>query len=120
HHDLKPENVLVRPGGQAVVLDFGLARDHHSAQTSAVVIAGTPSYMSPEQLRGEPLDARSDLFALGIVGFELLSGSSPFGDGAPAMVSSAILRDPPKPLSVPGLPAEEVRALERVLSRAMA
>jgi serine/threonine protein kinase/tetratricopeptide (TPR) repeat protein len=120
HRDLKPENVIVRHGGQAVVADFGLSRGPLLGQTSASIVAGTPAYMSPEQLRGEPLDVRSDLFSLGIVGFELLAGRSPFGDGAPATIATAIMRDPPFALDVPGLSAEEVRALSRVLLRSLA
>lgn len=97
HRDLKPENVLVRRDGRAVVADFGLARGLEAAQAAGGA-AGTPAYMSPEQRRGDPLDARSDVFALGIVGLELLGGAHE-GDGA---------EDP------------EVRAAREILERAMA
>jgi len=120
HRDLKPENVLVRDDGQAVVADFGLARSAMVENSTATAFAGTPSYMSPEQLRGEPLDARSDIFSLGIVAYELFAGCSPFGKGAPATIASAILRDPPRPLEIPELPGDRVRALGEVLSRALA
>lgn len=75
HRDIKPENVLIRHDGRCLVADFGLAYrpDTNTPETTA----GTPAYMSPEQLRGEPLDLRSDVFALGLVAFELLSGASP-------------------------------------------
>lgn len=75
HRDLKPENVLVREDGRCVVADFGLA--HRSNGQRSDVIAGTPAYMSPEQLHGEALDVRSDIFALGLMAFELFSGRSP-------------------------------------------
>ncbi|MGK3987321.1 protein kinase [Sorangium sp. So ce136] len=120
HRDLKPENVLVRRDGQAIVADFGLARGALAQASTVGSIAGTPAYMSPEQLRGEPLGPASDIFALGILGFELLTGRSPFGSGAPATVVSAILRDAPQRLEVPALPAGAVRALEALLARAMA
>lgn len=75
HRDIKPENVLVRRDERCLVADFGLA--HRPETNSMETAAGTPVYMSPEQLRGEPLDLRSDVFALGLVAFELLSGESP-------------------------------------------
>lgn len=75
HRDIKPENVLVRHDGRCVVADFGLA--HRPDTQKNDVIAGTPAYMSPEQLHGEPLDVRSDVFALGLVAFEMLSGRAP-------------------------------------------
>ncbi|AUX27474.1 uncharacterized protein SOCEGT47_080650 [Sorangium cellulosum] len=120
HRDLKPENVLVRRGGQAIVADFGLARGALAQASTAEGIAGTPTYMSPEQLRDEPLGTASDIFSLGLLGFELLTGRSPFGSGAPATIVSAILRDPPHGLEVPALPAEICRALDALLARAMA
>ncbi|WP_437720840.1 protein kinase domain-containing protein [Sorangium sp. So ce861] len=119
HRDLKPENVLVRRDGQALVADFGLARGA-LAQASTDGIVGTLAYMSPEQLRGEPLGPASDIFSLGILGFELLTGRSPFGSGAPATVMSAILRDAPQRLEGLVLPAGAVRALDALLARAMA
>src|SRR5262249_52996533 len=94
HSDLKPENVIVRADGRAVVVDFGLARSPLVAHTTAAVRCGTPAYMSPEQLRGEPLDVRSDIFSLGIVAFELFTRRSPFREGFPATFSGAVLREP--------------------------
>lgn len=78
HRDLKPDNVMVRADGTTVLMDFGLARHispEHSTTTSAL---GTPSYMSPEQLRNEHLDARSDIFSFGVMVFELMTGRLPF------------------------------------------
>ncbi|WP_437274937.1 protein kinase [Sorangium sp. So ce375] len=120
HRDLKPENVLVRRDGRAIVADFGLARGALAQASTVDSIAGTPAYMSPEQLRGEPLSPASDIFSLGLFGFELLTGRSPFGSGAPLVIACAILHDPPQPLEVPALPAAAVRALDALLARAMA
>lgn len=117
HRDLKPENVLFRGGDTAVVSDFGLAMPADATTTS---LAGTPVYMSPEQLRGEPLDAKSDVFALGILGQELLTGRRPFGEGPAPLVTSAILRDPPLAPEIDGVEPEQARALAALLGRALA
>lgn len=79
HRDLKPQNIMVDKGGRAYVMDFGIARSMLGAgmtQTGALI--GTPDYMSPEQAKGQTLDARSDLFSVGIIFYELLSGQTPF------------------------------------------
>jgi serine/threonine protein kinase/tetratricopeptide (TPR) repeat protein len=120
HRDLKPGNVILRHDGRVVVVDFGLARSPRVKNTSMNAIAGTPGYMSPEQLRGEPLSVCSDVFALGILAFELLTGRSPFDHSSSAATTSAILRDPPRALEVPSLPASTVSALDAMLARALA
>ncbi|MCU0682656.1 MAG: protein kinase [Polyangiaceae bacterium] len=120
HRDLKPENVLVRSAtGQPVVADFGLARIPVADQRFTDV-AGTPAYMSPEQLRGDPLDARSDIFSLGLLAFEMLTGSLPFGGGSSVTKNRGIFRVPPNRLHVTALPPPFVRSLDKVLARAMA
>jgi serine/threonine-protein kinase PpkA len=80
HRDIKPENILFREDGTPVLTDFGIARalDHGRSMTVAGVLVGTPGYMSPEQVKGLELDGRSDLYSLGVVFYEILSGTAPF------------------------------------------
>ena len=82
HRDIKPANLLVLPDGRLKVTDFGISRIDSSELTAVGSLIGTPSYMSPEQCRGDPVDARSDLFSAGVVMFELLAGVRPFAGGA--------------------------------------
>jgi serine/threonine-protein kinase len=103
HRDIKPQNIMLTPQGRVMVLDFGLARsivDANGASSGLATrntltedgaIAGTVAYMSPEQLRGEALDARSDVFSLGIVLYEMLTGFQPFNAGTQAESIAAIL-----------------------------
>ena len=103
HRDIKPENILFREGGTPVLTDFGIARaiDSGTTLTVAGMLVGTPSYMSPEQVKGLELDGRSDLYSLGIVFYEMLTGAAPFR--ADSMLSLA-LKHLTEPL--PQLPAE--------------
>ena len=79
HRDLKPQNIMVDANGRVWVMDFGLARSMETAgMTRTGALMGTPDYMSPEQARGEKVDARSDLFSLGIIFYEMLTGRLPF------------------------------------------
>jgi eukaryotic-like serine/threonine-protein kinase len=87
HRDLKPANIIVVKDWQVKVVDFGVARVVSSSRTETGVILGTPSYMSPEQIAGKTVDGRSDLFSLGVVMYELLSGAKPFvGDSLTALM----------------------------------
>ena len=133
HRDLKPANVMLTREGRVKVLDFGLARlmagepgpDPKQAPTMAMPLSdvgqvmGTVPYMSPEQVRGGDVDARSDLFALGIILYELATGRRPFLGATFADVSSAILRDtpPPVPSLRAGVPADVSRIIVRCLDK---
>lgn len=115
HRDLKPENVMRGPDGQIKILDFGLARFYgpDAATGSAAfltdegAILGTPAYMSPEQLRGREVDARTDVFSFGVVLFELAAGAHPFAADSPAsMIARTLESDPPDLAKLmPALPA---------------
>ncbi len=127
HRDLKSANVMVTPEGQVKVLDFGLARKVRTADSSTVAvpsalltetgaIVGTPHYMPPELLRGGEADARSDIWALGVVLHEMAAGEMPFAGKTSFEVAAAIMNAPPGPLpaSVPaGLRAVIARCLEK-------
>ena len=129
HRDVKPENLIVRRDGVVKILDFGLARLFGAgavsgdagdfARTATGMILGTAGYLSPEQLRGEKADGRSDVFALGVVLYEMLSGSNPFQRTNPVDTFNAILRDDPPPLD-PARLGSAGEALARVVSRALA
>ena len=131
HRDLKPANVMMTRDGRVKVLDFGLAKltetepDLQSTRAATLTapiseigqVMGTVPYMAPEQLRGEAVDARTDLFSFGVLVYELSTSRRPFGGKTFADVSSAILRDPPEPLTRvrSDLPAD----LERIIGRCL-
>ncbi len=95
HRDLKPENILVHGGGHVKIIDFGIAKMAElEGMTATRMILGTPQYMSPEQIRGRPVDARSDLYSLAVVAFESLTGKPPFDGGSAISVGYSHCNDP--------------------------
>jgi serine/threonine-protein kinase len=117
HRDVKPANLLVTRAGQVKISDFGIARIESSTLTQAGAMVGTPSYMSPEQFRGDAIDGRSDVFSSGIVLYQLLTGARPFS-GTASIVMQQILNEEPAPPSH-ALPALGTR-FDALLARAMA
>ena len=110
HRDIKPENILVTTGGTVKVADFGLARAYADGKaTQAGGVQGTVQYLSPEQIRGEPADPRSDLYSLGIVTYELLTGRLPFtGETAMSIAYKHLSGRVPKPSSAVGIVPKEL------------
>ena len=126
HRDIKPENVMLRPDGYVKVLDFGLAKlariepvgnAASTGLTQPGQMAGTPAYMSPEQARAEPVDARTDVFSVGAVLYEMVTGRLAFAGESPAVIFAEILgRTPPAPAGLnPNAPPE----LERLITKAL-
>ena len=117
HRDIKPGNVMVMPDGSVKILDFGIARVQDKSMTKTGQIIGTINYMSPEQLKGQVVDGRSDIFSAGVVLYELLSGSLPFETGDTASTIHKILHEPPPPLKnyLAEYPEELDAAIERAL-----
>src|SRR5262245_7610962 len=108
HRDLKPGNIHIQPNGQIKIMDFGLARLASSEMTRTGMVMGTPNYMSPEQVRGERADARSDVFSLGAVFYEILANKKPFEADSLHAVLFQVMQGEPEPIEnlVPELPQE--------------
>ncbi len=132
HRDIKPENIMIRPDGYVKVLDFGLAKlietgspavsgdaPTQKMRTGSGMIMGTIGYMSPEQARGLPVDARSDVFNLGAVIYEMVAGQKPFAGDTPSDVLAEILKSEPRPIShfTPEVPSELVRIVNKALRK---
>ena len=98
HRDIKPANVMVRPGPRIQVMDFGIARIDSSSLTQVGTVVGTPTHMAPEQLVALPVDARADLWACGVILYEMLTGTNPFEAPTAASVMHRVLQaDVPPP-----------------------
>ena len=123
HRDIKPENILLE-GRHAVLADFGVARALVDARTGGRLTAtgasvGTPGYMSPEQIAGDAIDARAEIYALAVVGYEMMTGKPPFKGPTAQAILTAHLTTPPLPLIElrPEVPAHVSRAIARALSK---
>src|SRR3954465_3549524 len=121
HRDVKPANVMVDSKGHAKLTDFGVARiEDPEAQTGestrAGAVIGTPSYMSPEQIQGQPIDKRTDIFSAGVVFYQLLTGRKPFDGTGWALAKKIIQDDPMWPSLLEAVPP----VIDRIVARAMA
>jgi len=130
HRDIKPSNVMVMPAGQAKLLDFGLAklRDVRAtdaegatatggARTASGIVLGTVAYMSPEQAEAKPVDARTDVFSMGVVLYEMLTGTRPFTGDSDLSVVASVLRDTPRPVTA--MRRDVPTALERIVAKCL-
>lgn len=133
HRDIKPENLMIRPDGFVKILDFGLAKligqkhlpinledeTEKQSQTAEGVILGTVRYMSPEQAKGEKIDARTDIFSLGVVIYEAVAGRLPFDAGSFSETMTKLLHAEPQPLArfAPDVPAELQRIVSKMLRK---
>ena len=134
HRDIKPENIMLRPDGYVKVLDFGLAKavsggrldspvpDPEAAtlakmETEPGALIGTVYYMAPEQARGQEVDARADIFSVGVITYEMIAGRRPFGGetNLDALVSTLEKEPPPLASSAPGVPLE----IQRIVTKAL-
>ena len=119
HRDVKPANIMMQIDGTVKIMDFGVAKGGGSGMTSAGQVVGTPNYMSPEQVKGKPLDGRSDLFSLGVVLYEMITGERPFADqNVTTIIYKIVNETPTAPCDLnasvhPGLNAVVMKALAK-------
>jgi serine/threonine-protein kinase len=117
HRDIKPANIMMAHDGTVKMADFGIARLENSSMTQVGTVMGTPSYMSPEQLRGETVDARADIWASGVMLYQLLTGEKPFDGGLAALMHKALHTEPVPPSQ---LSVTTPRAFDAVVAKALA
>jgi serine/threonine-protein kinase len=118
HRDIKPANIMITGDGTVKIMDFGIAKSGGTGMTSTGQVVGTPNYMSPEQVKGKPLDGRTDLFSVGVVLYEMLTGTRPFGgENVTSIIYKILHEDPPTPRELvglhPGLSAVVMKALAK-------
>jgi len=119
HRDVKPANIMIEPDGRVKIMDFGIAKSEGAQLTTAGQVLGTPNYMSPEQVKGRPLDGRSDLWSFGVILYEMVTGEKPFtGQNVTTIIYKIVNENPipPKELDSsihPGLSAIIQRALAK-------
>lgn len=117
HRDIKPANIMIDEAGNLTVTDFGIARTDSSELTQVGTILGTPSYMSPEQITGQPIDGRSDLFSVGVILYEMLTATKPFRGEMITIAHNIVCEPHPEPSTLNGvLPP----AIDRLFQRALA
>ena len=119
HRDLKPQNIMLDGSDRVYVTDFGMAKGaEQSGMTQTGAVLGTPFYMSPEQVKGEPVGPQSDIFALGVIAYQMAAGSVPFGGNTPFEVMMSRIQRSPKPVREmnPELPAYMQKIIERCLA----
>src|SRR5436190_14292188 len=98
HRDLKPENIMLTPAGELKVMDFGISRSYAEDVTSTGGILGTPAYMAPEQAEGKPVDQRTDIYAFGLILYEMFTGEAAFSGDTAVTLALKQIRERPKPL----------------------
>src|SRR5699024_5013167 len=121
HRDIKPANVMLTPAGDVKVMDFGIARavaDTSSTMTQTAAVIGTAQYLSPEQARGETVDARSDIYSAGCLLYELLTGRPPFVGDSPVSVAYQHVREEARPPSQ--LNPDVSMSIDHIVARALA
>jgi serine/threonine-protein kinase len=119
HRDIKPANIMITGDGTVKIMDFGIAKSGGTGMTSTGQVVGTPNYMSPEQVKGKPLDGRTDLFSVGVVLYEMLTGFRPFaGENVTTIIYKILHENPPAPRDLvdglnSGLSAVVMKALAK-------